>query len=215
MDNQHESTDDPPAESSVAQPRRTSPLGQMQTLAAAGFLGVLTAVVVLMAWTAASNRGKLPSLTVEEFEAAKQRWRANEPDDYDVTIEVAGRQAATYHVEVRAGEVMVATRDSIPLKQQRTRGTWSVPGMFNTIQSDVDNAEQHRLGTAAEGVPQVHLLALFDSQYGYPQRYHRTELRKWGNNAVVSWEVTEFRVLSAAGGELPVDSGKPENGTLK
>ena len=136
--------------------RAFSRLGQTQVLVAASFLGVLTAVVGLMAWTAISNQGKLPPLAVEDFERARQRWQANAPLDYDVTIEVAGRQAAVYHVEVRAGEVVVSTRNSRPLKQRRTRGTWSVPGMFNTMQSDVDNAEQHRLGTAAAGVPQVH-----------------------------------------------------------
>ncbi|MDP6059797.1 MAG: hypothetical protein QGH33_12940, partial [Pirellulaceae bacterium] len=137
------------------------------------------------------------------------------PLDYDVTIEVAGRQSAVYHVEVRAGEVVVSTRNSMPLKQRRTQGTWSVPGMFNTMQSDVDNAEQHRLGTAAEGVPQVYLLALFDPQYGYPQRYHRTELRKWANNSVVFWEVTQFDVVSDENPTVPLESGNTGIGTLR
>jgi hypothetical protein len=183
-------------------------LAQMQVLVAAGFLGVLTAAVGLMAWTAISNQGKLPLLAVEDFERARQRWQANAPLDYDVTIEVAGRQAAVYHVEVRDGEVVVSTRNSMPLKQRRTRGTWSVPGMFNTMQSDVDNAEQHKRGTAAAGVPQVHLLALFDPRFGYPQKYHRTELRKWANNDVVSWEVTQFDVVSAEKPAVPVESKK-------
>ncbi len=87
--------------------------------------------------------------------------------------------------------------------------------MFNTMHSDVDNAEQHRQGTAAEGVPQVHLLALFDPQFGYPQRYHRTELRKWANNDVVSWEVTQFDVVSGENPAVQVESGKTGIGTLR
>lgn len=192
-----------------------SRLGQMQVLVAACFLGVLTAIAALMAWTAVSNRGQLPPLAIEDFEQARQLWQANAPLDYDVTIEVAGRQSAVYHVEVRAGEVVVSTRNSMPLKQRRTQGTWSVPGMFNTMQSDVDNAEQHRLGTAAEGVPQVYLLALFDPQYGYPQRYHRTELRKWANNSVVSWEVTQFDVVSDKNPTVPLESGNTGIGILR
>lgn len=197
MDGERDSSAEPGRrdESSGASDR-FSRLGRLQIFVAAGFLGVLTAVAGLTAWTALSNRGRLPPLTVEAFEQAKQLWQAQSPPDYNITIEVAGRQAAVYHVEVRAGEVVVSTRDSLPLKQRRTRGTWSVPGMFNTMQSDVDHAEQHRLGTAADGVPQVHLLALFDPQFGYPQRYHRTELRKFGNNDVVSWEVSQFDVVS-------------------
>ncbi len=189
-------------------------LAQIQIFGAAGFLGLLTAVVGLMVWTAVNQRGQLPQLTVEDFEQAKQRWQVHAPADYDITIQVSGRQAAVYHVEVRTGEVVVSTRNSRPLKQRRTRGTWSVPGMFLTMQADVDNAEQHRLGTAKEGVPQVQLHALFDPEFGYPQRYHRTELRKFGNNEAVFWEVTQFDVIP---GDVVAgaDSGKADHRTVR
>ena len=200
---QEDKHDDAPTPS-----RGFSRLAQMQILVAASFFGVLTAVAGLMAWTAIGNQGQLPPLAIDDFEQARQLWQANAPLDYDITIEVAGRQAAVYHVEVRAGQVVVSTRNSMPLKQRRTRGTWSVPGMFNTMQSDVTNAEQHRQGTAAAGVPRVHLLALFDQRFGYPQRYHRTELRKWANNDVVSWEVTHFNVVSGENPAVPVESTK-------
>jgi len=209
MDNEIEPSDrashhgDSPSSS-----RAFSRLAQLQILVAASFLGVLTAVGGLMAWTAFSNQGQLPPLVIHDFEQARQLWQANAPLDYDITIEVAGRQAAVYHVEVRAGKVVVSTRNSLPLKQRRTQGTWSVPGMFNTMQSDVNSAEQHRQGTAAAGVPHVHLLALFDPRFGYPQRYHRTELRKWANNDVVSWEVTQFNVVSGENPAVPVESNK-------
>jgi hypothetical protein len=103
-------------------------------------------------------------------------------------VAVAGRQAARYYVEVRAGEVRVATRDGQPLRQERTRGTWSVPGMFGTIQTDIANLEKQQAGTADPTTPQLLLRGVFDPQLGYPVRYLRTELRKWGNNLEVSWE---------------------------
>jgi len=190
-------------------------LAQTQRLVAAAVLGVFTSLLVMMIWTAMSNRGQLPPLTLDDFEHAKQRWQTQAPPNYDVTIDVAGRQAAVYHVEVRSHEVIVSTRDGIPLKQRRTRGTWSVPGMFNTMQSDVDNAEQHRLGTADEGVPQVKLRAVFDPEFGYPKRYHRTELRKFGNNEVVSWEVRQFEVVSTVRSVELTETSKSDDGTLK
>ncbi len=189
-------------------------LGQLQVWGAAGVLGLLTALGGLMLWTAATHDHDLPELTVEAFEQGQARWRAAAPPDYDITIEVSGRQAAVYHVEVRNRQVVVSTRNGIPLKQQRTRGTWSVPGMFGTIQSDVDHAEQHRQGTAGPGVPQVVLFAVFDPTFGYPQRYHRTELQKSGNNRVVYWDVTQFDVV-ATGSLRGAESGKSDQTTLE
>ena len=85
---QGECVDSPPSS------RTFSRLAKVQILVAASLLGVLTAVVGLMAWTAIRNHGNLPPLALKDFERARQRWQANEPLDYDVTVEVAGRQAA-------------------------------------------------------------------------------------------------------------------------
>jgi hypothetical protein len=67
--------------------------------------------------------------------------------------------------------------------------------MFATIQSDVTNLEKHRQGTAEPQTPQVLLRAQFDPILGYPRRYHRTELQRWGTNVEVSWTVVSFDVL--------------------
>jgi hypothetical protein len=145
--------------------------------------------------TAARNRDRLPQLDVAEFMVSKQKWRDADVQDYRVVVEVTGRQAATYSVEVRGGEVRTAARNGQPLRQKRTFATWSVPGMFNTIQSDVANLEKHREGTADRQTPQVLLRAQFDPVLGYPKRYHRTELQKWSTNEEVSWTVVAFDVL--------------------
>ena len=76
--------------------------------------------------------------------------------------------------------------------------------MFGTIQSDVTNLERRRAGTADQTTPQVLLRGEFDSDLGYPVRYHRTELQKWGNNVEVTWEVTSFETLQAGEADLPI-----------
>lgn len=134
-------------------------------------------------------------MSPEDFYAAKQQWQTGGPKSYDIEITVTGRQAALYYTEVRDGEVTLATRDGEILSRRRTIDTWSVPGMFTTIQSDVLNVERHRDGKATRDTPQLLLRGVFDEQHGAPRRYHRTELRKWGPNVEVMWEVTRFEIV--------------------
>jgi hypothetical protein len=155
-------------------------------------------------------RESLPELTPAEFDAAQQRWRAYGPVDYHITVEVEGRQAATYQVEVRDGQPVAAFRNGRPLTQRRTWGTWSVPGMFGTLESDFHHLEAVASGAAVETTPRLSLYGVFDPQYGYPARYRRV---MWGGagqsmahrigqgqvvgesaDAEVSWRVVEFAV---------------------
>jgi hypothetical protein len=107
-------------------------------------------------------------------------------------VSVTGRQAATYAVQVRDGLVVRATRDDVPLPQQRTWSTWSVEGMFETIARDLESVEKHATGQADSSTPQVQLRATFDERLGYPQRYLRTEFIRFAPNREVSWTVVSF-----------------------
>ena len=147
---------------------------------------------MLALMTRARHDDRLPELDVAQFAEFQEKWRAAEIADYQITIEVSGRQAAVYSVDVRNGQVVTATRDGLPLRQRRTFSTWSVPGMFTTIQSDVDNLIKHREGSADRLTPQLLLRAKFHPQLGYPEKYHRTELQKWRSNSEVYWRVKSF-----------------------
>jgi len=161
----------------------------------AGLLGVVAGIVALLAVVVSRHQQSLPKLTPERFYEAKARWEERSPSSYDIQVVVSGRQAAVYYAEVRDGEVFAATRDGEVLSRLRTVDTWTVPGMFTTIQSDVVNVERHLAGTADQNTPQVLLRGYFDEQTGLPLRYHRTELRKWGPNVEVMWEVTKFEIV--------------------
>jgi hypothetical protein len=77
-------------------------------------------------------------------------------------------------------------------------GTWSVDGMFNTIETDIEHLQAHLDKSAGPEVPNVFLRCFFDPQFSYPARYHRTELSNVGGNQEVSWEVIRFEILSSA-----------------
>lgn len=127
-----------------------------------------------------------PELTAELLQAAEQRWTAAAIRDYDVEVELKSRQLETYAVEVRHGEAQRALRNERPLKQLRTFETWSVPGMFETIHTDLANSDRAK----NPHVPQMTLQAEFDPDTGVPLKYRRIE---WKTGSLeISWRVTRF-----------------------
>ena len=168
---------------------------RIAALTTAALLGVGCALVGLLVVAVFRNANELPPLEPEDFHAAKRRWEESAPTSYNLEVVVTGRQPAIYFAAVRNGDVEVATRDGEPLSRRRTIDTWTVPGMFTTIQADVLNLERHRAGTADRDTPQLLIRGVFDKTHGAPLRYHRTELRKWGPNVEVMWEVRRFEIV--------------------
>ncbi len=166
---------------------------------ALGALGGLTTVIVLTVivmiayslWTSMPSGPRLAEINRASFDAARAKWKANGPANYDIEVAVEGLQKAVYRVQVRDGKAVSATRNGAPLTDPRTIGTWSVPGMFDTIASDVEHSEEPIEINSRES-HYVTPLAAFDEQYGYPARYRRIE---WGSDVEASWTVTDFRIV--------------------
>jgi hypothetical protein len=131
-----------------------------------------------------------PEITGEAFSGARRRWREAGLKDYDVSVEVinSGR-LEKYDVAVRGGHAESASRNGAPLTNHRTFETWSVPGMFGTIDSDWQNVEKHLKHQADASTLQLTVKVEFDPKYGYPKRYRRIE---WGSSREISWKVTRF-----------------------
>lgn len=134
-----------------------------------------------------TRRQGLPKVTPEALEQAREKWAQRGLSSYRVRVHVSGRQPAVYEVVVREGEVESARRNDLPLKTSRTLGTWSVPGMFATIQLDLDAIRRHQ---------PVMIRAAFDEQYGYPRRFHRLDTSGTTGNPEVYWEVKELTPIT-------------------
>lgn len=151
-------------------------------------VGTLATIVVLR-WQFADP---VPEIAPADFYSARDLWKSKEPPNYDIEVQVIGTRGAKYRVEVRDGIATAAWLNGLPLQQQRTFGTWSVPGMFGTMSRDIEAVERRAADRAEQATPRLTLRAAFDPQFGYPARYRRIE---WGSNVQASWEVTKFEVV--------------------
>ncbi|HND56122.1 MAG TPA: hypothetical protein PLV92_27085, partial [Pirellulaceae bacterium] len=75
-------------------------------------------------------------------------------------------------------------------------GTWSIPGMFITMQLDLDSIDRAAKLAPAKIQPTLTLRARFHAELGYPLEYHRIETGSGGSNPEVYWKVERFEVLS-------------------
>lgn len=146
-------------------------------------LGLVALVFGLVAMRGES----LPTLTAETLNEASQRWERDGPRDYDLEVEIRGRQPGHVKIEVRDREVTHMERDGVVPDQRRTWQYWSVPSQFDTIEQDMSLAQPS--GFAGVAGLRSRLQARFDPQFGYPRHYRRIVL---GSDLSLEWEVVRF-----------------------
>lgn len=132
---------------------------------------------------------RLPELSEAKLAAAEKLWEQKGPKSYDLDLTIEGAQPGVVHVEVRNGVTTAMQRDGLAPQQRRVWDVWAVPGMFETIERELDLAAdpQHEMDASAGAT--VDLRAEFDSTYGYPARFHRI---MFGGGPEVYWKVTSF-----------------------
>lgn len=157
-------------------------------LTAVLFLAVALAVVLGIEVFVAE---RLPELTPERLSAAEQLWAEKGPQSYDLDVLIEGAQPGVVHVEVRDGVTTDMQRDGRTPHQRRVWDVWSVPGMFDTIERELDLAADpvHEMQANANPNTRLDLHAAFDQQFGYPARFHRIV---FGGGPEVYWRVTSF-----------------------
>jgi hypothetical protein len=153
----------------------------------AAALAVIAVLVVLKVLFAEN----IPDLSEESLRAAKQRWERLGPASYDLDLEIRGAQPGIVHVEVRDGAVTAAVRDG-RATPERTWDEWSVPGQFNTLERELELAEDPQHEMDAPPGAQLRLRCEFDPQLGFPRRYHR---HATGGAPEVFWRATSFKSI--------------------
>src|SRR3990167_5560114 len=82
--------------------------------------GIIGLVAMLTVWRLFFGETGIPALTADRWQQSLRQWTAAGVRDYDLEISVTGRQAATYSVQVRNGQVSSLTHNGDPLPHRRT-----------------------------------------------------------------------------------------------
>jgi len=149
---------------------------------------VLLAVAAFAGWIIYRNALRL---TPEKLAHARARWEQANIQDYDIQVQVKGRAAATYFVQVRGGKVVSAWQkpgnqpsyileetvdgkkverrvETLPFRSLEDARAWTVPGLFvEILDRDLQNE-------AREGQTAAYSTVKFDPHNGHPVRYVRT-----------------------------------------
>lgn len=131
---------------------------------------------------------RLPQLTDSAIQDAERLWEQSRPASYDMRVEISGAQPGAVTVSVRNGAVAAMTRDG-RTPPERTWDVWTVPGMFETLEREVELAADPVQQMGAATGTQLHLRCEFDARFGYPRRYHRFVN---GGGPEVYWQVASF-----------------------
>ena len=130
---------------------------------------------------------RIPLLTESDLNAAKKRWQEHGPVSYDMDIELRGAQPGRVQVNVRDRVVAAETRDG-RVPKEHTWETWTVPGMFKTLETDMEIAENPEQAIQAAPGTTWQLRSEFDPVLGIPRRYHRLAT----GGPEVYWRVIRF-----------------------
>jgi hypothetical protein len=191
----------PAAETRPAAPARRPP--RLSALLGGILLGGGAALAIAVAALGFFVRGVLPPLTAADLKRAEERWQAAGPRDYDMLVRVTGRQPSEFRVEVRRGEPALLSRNG-NATPRRMWDVWTVPGMFDTIHQEIDQAENPAGPFGSPRGTKVVQRVAFDARYGYPARYERIVM---GTPLEIAWEVAEFREIASEAN--PGERGAP------
>lgn len=167
----------------------TRPAIRVSRVVLAGVAGVGLALVAGLTWLVLSGPDtSAQPLTLERLTQAKERWRQQDPQDYELQVSVRGQMSGDYYVKVRGGRVVRFERNGYRLRNQ---ATWTVPQQFEYLERELVSADRPETAYGVSSETPIELRAEFNPQYGFADRFWR-HVR--GSEMDVQWKVTRFEV---------------------
>ena len=154
----------------------------------AGLILAIFAVVAALVAIRFVSLHRIPALTEAALDRAERLWERAGPKSYDMDLEIRGARPGQVHIEVRNGEVTKMSRDG-QVPRQHTWYAWSVPGQFETLERELEMAEDPEHEMHATIGTKITVRSDFDPTFGFPRRFHR---HVSAGGPEVYWRVTGF-----------------------
>ena len=180
------------------EPSRQPPVSWTRLAAYAVLGAVLGTALSGVVWVLAT-RNPLPALTPQRLEQARRLWQRRGPENYRMTIllgspqqQAAGEEVPRIVVQVEKGKPISVTQQPGGVLPRRVWDYWTVPGLFDVLQRDLENRQHPQRAFGVSSPEMVVLRCRFDPQYGFPRQYQRV-VRSRGLQS--QWTVTHFEPL--------------------
>jgi hypothetical protein len=136
---------------------------------------------------------RLSDLTPQSLQAAQAQWEKSGPASYRMVVETSGDHMDTskYEVTVKAKSVVKLERNGSPLQPQAGGNSYTVEGLFKTLDEEIDLKGKPQLLGAPPGYSS-YPMASFDSATGRLLRFQRSV---GGTKNSIEIIVREFEVL--------------------
>jgi len=137
---------------------------------------------------------RIPELTPRALHEAHDRWNADGPANYRMVVETSSdrMEPSRYEVTVRARRIVKLERNGSPLQPGAGDSSYSVEGLFQTMDQEIDLATKPQKLGAPPGYSS-YPMAQFDDRTGRLLRFQRSV---GGTKNSIEIKVTEFEVLT-------------------
>jgi len=146
-------------------------------------------LLLLLLW----GCSRLSELTPEALRAAQAQWEKSGPASYRMVVETSGDHMDTskYEVRVKAKSVVTLERNGSPLEPKAGGNSYTVEGLFKTLDQEIDLKGKPQLLGAPPGYAS-YPMASFDASTGRLLRFQRSV---GGTKNSIEIYVREFEVL--------------------
>jgi len=137
---------------------------------------------------------RISELTPEALQAAQAQWEKSGPASYRMVVETSGdrMEASKYEVVVKEKEIVKLERNGSPLKPEAGGNSYTVEGLFHTMDQEIDLKGKPQLLGAPPGYAS-YPMASFDASNGHLLQFKRSV---GGAKNSIEIDVREFEPLS-------------------
>ena len=146
-------------------------------------------LLVLLFW----GCSRISDLTPDTLSAAQAQWEKSGPASYRMVVETSGDHMETskYEVVVKAKLVVKLARNGSPLEPEAGGNSYTVEGLFRTLDQEIDLKGKPQLLGAPPGYSS-YPMASFDAATGRLLRFQRSV---GGTKNNIEINVREFEIL--------------------
>jgi len=136
---------------------------------------------------------RIPQLTPEALQAARSKWEMSGPDSYRMAVEIKSDRMdpSAYEVTVKGKGIVQLERNGTILEAAAGSNSYTVEGLFQTMDQEIDLAKKPQLLGAPPGYSS-YPMASFDPQTGRLLRFQRSV---GGTKNSIEITVTRFQIL--------------------